>query len=260
MKKPIKDLLKKTSWGRNLLKDLEIRNTAFKPGNDVPFRVLGRKKSIRAVYQDVFDDLFILMKCLHDKGDIFEFGVFQGFTSKILAKNIAKFGFEKAHLHLFDSFEGLPEAKDLDTSGYEYKKGVWVKGAMSVTQGLETYIHRKLFEIIPRRVHVTKGFFEDTLEGYIRDRSLKAMLVILDCDLYSSTKYVLDVLLKHGIIQDGTVVIFDDWMTSLGNPLLGQRRASDEVLKQYPYISFEKYGNYGLGSHIFIAHDLKERS
>lgn len=256
MKKPIKDLLKKTSWGTALLHQLKIRQTAFKPCYDIPFRLLGRKKSIKKVYQDVFDDLFVLMKCLHFQGDVFEFGVFHGFTSKILAQNLAKFKFDQAELHLFDSFEGLPDAKGLDTSGYEYKSGVWIKGSMNVAQGLDGYIQTKLSNILPNRVHTIKGFFENTLENYLLTPR-KAMLVILDCDLYSSTKYVLETLIAHNVIQDGTIIIFDDWMTSLGNPLLGQRKACDEVLQKNPHLSFEKYGNYGLGAHIFIAHDLR---
>jgi len=176
----------------------------------------------------------------------------------LFAKNIRKFDLNDTSLHLFDSFVGLPGEQELDKNSYEFASGVWVKGSMNVADGLDSYIHKKLGKILsPDRVHIIKGFFEDTFEAYFKDKKAKAKIVHVDCDLYSASKYVLDFLFKNEIIQDGTIIIFDDWMTSLGNPNLGQRKATSEILEKYPYWSIEKYLNYGIGSHVFIAHDLR---
>ncbi|MFC2049428.1 hypothetical protein ACFLR2_01990, partial [Chlamydiota bacterium] len=47
-----------------------------------------------------------------------------------------------------------------------------------------------------------------------------------------------------------------DWMTSFGNPHLGQRKAVQEILQEYPQWDFEPYFNYGIGSQVFVMHDL----
>jgi len=127
---------------------------------------------------------------------------------------------------------------------------------------MEKLLFQRLSKILPpERIHIIKGFFEETLQDYFdRCGVLKASIVHIDCDLYSSSKYVLNFLLKNEIIQDGTIVIFDDWMTSLGNPNLGQRKATEEVLMKYPTWFLEQYCNYGIGSHVFIAHDLRVAS
>jgi len=261
LKSLIKSALESTKQGKRVLNYLQIKKTAFQPASGDPFSYLDKrmkKKTIDIIYSDVFEKLFILLKSLPLKGDIFEFGVFQGYTALLFAKNLKKFAFEDTSLHLFDSFVGLPEERELDKNSYEFASGVWVKGSMAVADGLEKYIQNKLAKILTKkRIHLIKGFFEDTLELYFDKLRAKAKIVHIDCDLYSASKYVLNFLFKNEIIQDGTIMIFDDWMTSLGNPNLGQRKATWEVLEKYPYWSIEKYLNYGIGSHVFIAHDLR---
>lgn len=260
MHRIVRSLLKKTNAGRKLLNHLKIKEFAFQSASREPFAFLdkvGRKNTIDRVYEETFNNIFILLSALRLQGDIFEFGVFQGYTARLFARYMQKFCLEDTSLHLFDSFEGLPEEKEMDKNSYEYSSGVWKKGSLSVCKGMEDYIQKKLSKILSeKRVHVVKGFFEDTFESYF-NKPMKAKLIHIDCDLYSASKYVLDFLFSHEIIQDGTLVIFDDWMTSLGNPNLGQRKATFEVLSKYPHWSLEQYSNYGGGSHLFIAHDLR---
>ena len=45
------------------------------------------------------------------EGDVCEFGVVQGMTSKLIANEIKE---SSKNLHLFDSFEGLPEPTEKD--------------------------------------------------------------------------------------------------------------------------------------------------
>ncbi|MBS0623469.1 MAG: class I SAM-dependent methyltransferase [Verrucomicrobia bacterium] len=254
-------MLEKSRLGRLFLYRRKLKHAAFKPASIEAFRYLDRrgKKAVDTVYEQAFNQLFILLKSMHFKGDILEFGVFQGYSARLFAQYIQRFALRSTHLHLFDSFIGLPEEKEKDKNSYESSLGYWAAGSMAVMPGLDQYLHKKLAKILPsERLHMIKGFFEDTLQNYFAKKpNLKAMVVHVDCDLYSSSKYVLDFLFKNEIIQDGTLVIFDDWMTSLGNPNLGQRKATQEVLENYPMWSLEKYSNYGVGSHVFIAHDLR---
>jgi O-methyltransferase len=53
-----------------------------------------------------------LSKCKDVPGDVCEFGVAQGETSALIANEIAQFS--NKCLHLFDSFEGLPNPSDKD--------------------------------------------------------------------------------------------------------------------------------------------------
>jgi len=261
LKNLVKEVLKTSKSGKKILHFLRLKKTAFLPASADPFRYLNPRfgsKAIDKIYQEVFNNLFVLVKSWPLQGDIFEFGVYQGYTSLLFAKNMKKFDLKDTSLHLFDSFMGLPVSQELDKHSYEFATGVWGEGNMNVTEGLDSYIHKKLGKILsPERVHIIKGFFEESLDSYFKNKKAKAKIVHLDCDLYSSSKYVLDFLFRNEIIQDGTILIFDDWMTSLGNPNLGQRKAASEILERFPHWSIEKYLNYGIGSHVFIAHDLR---
>lgn len=260
MKHVIKKLLRKTESGARFLHELQMRKSVFQPASGELFLSLDPSgKAIDKTYDAAFDSIFLLLKALRVEGDFFEFGVFQGYSAKFFAEKMNKFSISSSTLHLFDSFQGLPEGEEKDNQAYEYKAGSWVKGSMGVPKGSEEYLRKRLSKILSeKRVHVVKGFFEETLEKYREEKGpLKATLVHLDCDLYSSSKLVLEWLLTHEIMQDGTIVIFDDWMTSRGNPNLGQRKATTDVLQEFPTWTFEPYLSYGAGSLVCIAHDLR---
>ena len=91
MKTIVKKILKNTEFGRKYLDYRVIKKAAFQPGSQGPFlhsNKWGQKKTIDRVYETAFEQLFILLKSLSLKGDIFEFGVFQGYTARLFAKNI----------------------------------------------------------------------------------------------------------------------------------------------------------------------------
>lgn len=80
----------------------------------------------------------------------------------------------------------------------------------------------RLPQIADPRVHLHKGWFQDTLPGFgIPDHD--RLVVHLDADLYSSTIYVLEQL-EHRITP-GTVLIFDEFCDRLH-----ELRAFDEYL------------------------------
>lgn len=262
MKQLTKSILNKTELGKKLLSYIRIKRCAFKSASEhsfSPLNKLFRKTQIDLVYTEAFNKIFILANSFGLTGDVLEFGVYQGYSALFLAKKIKQFGFKDTNIHLFDSFIGLPNAKDLDNCSYEFRSGTWVKGSMAVPCRLEKYIQKKIGNILSKnRVKIVKGYFEDTLTDYIKySLKSKARLVHLDCDLYSSSKFVLEQLINHEVIQDGTIFIFDDWMTSRGNPNLGQRKAFQDVLASNQQWSFENFMNYGVGSYVFIAHDLR---
>ena len=194
---------------------------------------------------------FIIMNFI--PGDIAEFGTYRGFTARTISELIRETAF-KAHLHLFDSFEGLPElTSPVDSASYEGDDTkVWFKGQTTFSE--PELIEKALKKIIkPDQLSMHIGFFEDTLHRDTLDKEL--CLVHIDCDLYQSTICVLSRLFEYGRIQDGTVILFDDWNCGRANPQLGERRAFKEVMdKHRDQFSFSHYFNYGWHGAAFIIH------
>ena len=116
-----------------------------------------------------------------------EFGVWKGASIRHWARLLTN---PASQLHGFDSFEGLPEDFNL----------VLQKGGLS-TEG-------RIPQLDDSRVRFVKGWFEDTLPNY-RPPEYDQLVVNIDCDLYSSTRFVLDTL--EPLISDGTYLYFDDF-------------------------------------------------
>jgi hypothetical protein len=117
-------------------------------------------------------------------GLFIEFGVFKGDSIRYIAKK-----YPEREIHGFDSFEGLPEA--------------WLhnpRGAFSVQGKLPR---------VPKNVHLWKGYFEDTLPGWVNEHKTPIAFIHVDCDLMSSTQVIFSELQK--IILPGVVVVFDDY-------------------------------------------------
>ena len=263
LKRLTRSLIKRLPGGKAFLHRRTLyKSYLFKPGSkEVYLGLHGENKTADAIFLPAFDRIFLLLSAFYQNGlrrDILEFGVMLGYSAKILTECTKRFQLSSTRIHLFDSFEGLPEASEEDQKSYECINGHWKKGILSTPTGLEVYLEHELRKKIgEKRVFAVKGFFEQTLEEHIRKKKIqKALLVNLDCDLYSSSKYVLRTLMEYDLLQDGTILICDDWMTSFGNPNLGQRKAVQEILEENPRWAFEPYFNYGLGSQVFVVHDL----
>ncbi len=112
-----------------------------------------------------------------------EFGVASGRTINY----ISRFTTEK--VYGFDSFEGLPE---------KWRKG-FDKGAFSRNGNLPQ---------VNENVELIKGWFNETLEDFIKKHNKKVSFIHMDADLYSSTKYIFDVLKEY--IDRDCVIVFDE--------------------------------------------------
>ena len=82
-------------------------------------------------------------------------------------------------------------------------------------------------EINDPRVSFVKGWFNDTLPGFLSDFKPKSRLIIHnDSDLYSSTLFCLSELNK--IILPGTILVFDEFYSALH-----EFRALNDYLSAY---------------------------
>jgi hypothetical protein len=195
-------------------------------------------------------------------GEVLEFGVLAGWTARIFAETLRDLHY-LCDLYLFDSFGGLPRQKHPnDAASPDVNRGVWRDEMdVSVLEGsigepVDEHIRHWLSTVISAdRIKLRRGFFSDTLDAPL---DCKAALVHLDCDLYSSTLEVLQALDTRSVLQDGTVLMFDDWNCNRASPQFGQRRAFAEFLKsRVGTWEASPFLNYGYNSAAFILHDMR---
>ncbi|MGH8988665.1 MAG: class I SAM-dependent methyltransferase [Acidimicrobiales bacterium] len=114
-----------------------------------------------------------------------EFGVYRGRTIRHVASHLAA---PQGRLVGFDSFEGLPEDWQPNAR----------RGSFSVGTPPD---------VDDPRVSFVVGWFDQTLPSY-EPPAHDQLLVNLDCDLYSSSRCVLEWLGAH--LRPGSLVYFDD--------------------------------------------------
>ncbi|QQR69131.1 MAG: hypothetical protein IPI58_00095 [Alphaproteobacteria bacterium] len=190
-------------------------------------------------------------------GDVMEFGAYGGFTARILAEQMNRFN-AKGDLLLFDTFSGFPVStatQDTQSPKLATQK-TWVEGELSAPRGIVEHITDRLCRFFDRsRLRVIKGLFQDTLPVAVEGRKL--CLLHLDCDLYESTSYVLDTLEKAGALQDGMVVLFDDFYCNRANPQYGEQAALRDFLKKHKRWQASPWFTYSWGAAAYFLHDKK---
>jgi hypothetical protein len=123
-------------------------------------------------------------------GLICEFGVFQAESTNYIARRL-----RHRRIHGFDSFEGLPEDWRPD-----FEAGMFSTGGHLPT--------------VEPNVTLIKGWFDQTLPRFAQEHPGPVAMLHIDCDLYSSTKCVLDIL--GGRIGPGAVLVFDEFFNYPG--------------------------------------------
>lgn len=118
---------------------------------------------------------------------VMEFGVYSGRTLTVIARHA-----DPTIVHGFDSFEGLPETW---RAGY-FEKGVFNRDGVPPAG-------------LPHNSKLHIGWFDDWLPPFKRDviGDRNVTFIHVDCDLYSSTKTILDTIGSN--IHD-TVLEFDE--------------------------------------------------
>ena len=155
---------------------------------------------------------------LNDTGLLLEFGVYKG--------NSVNFISEYHPMRLvygFDSFEGLPEKWTRDP-----------RGTYSLGGGLPR---------VRSNVRLIKGWFEETLPKFVKDHAEPCAFIHIDCDLYSSTKTVLNHLGEKMI--PGTIIVFDDYFNYPGwqqHEYLAFKEFTEEHQIRFEYIGYCKNG------------------
>jgi len=154
---------------------------------------------------------------------------------------------EQMRFFAFDSFEGLPELRGIDLETEDFAGGQYAASK-------DEFIRSVTDAGVPLEKVVTlPGWFRDTTRPEVFDSNAlrKASIVWIDGDLYESARDAL-----HGItplLQDGTVLIFDDWFAFRGNPDLGEQRAFREWASELDGFVFTEFHKEGTWRNSFIA-------
>lgn len=148
------------------------------------------------------------------EGDIAEVGVYKGGSAKLMRQATKK------PLHLFDTFEGLPDlcAKD---NPRQFQKGNYSASFESVKSYLNNYPN----------IHFYKGLFPATAEPI---KGKKFSFVHLDVDIYESTLNSLKFFYPR--MSGGGVIISHDYLGSEG-----VKKAFDDFFKDKPEIIIELF-------------------
>lgn len=138
-------------------------------------------------------------------GNIVEFGVADGASTRVIKRALRKYGrrwfqpHPKKQIFALDSFEGLRES-------FENAKVGAFAGEVPKISG----------------VHFVKGYFEETCTPELARRVGKVAFANLDADLYSSTQTALRWLTP--LLGPGSLLLFDEFV---GEELSEQRAFED---------------------------------
>ncbi len=135
--------------------------------------------------EDRFDNLEYALT-LRKPGLILEFGVFKGATIRLIAKRAAN---EK--IYGFDSFRGLPER--------------WI-GSRNASTTMDVGGN---LPSVPGNVELIAGWFDQTLPGFLANHQGQIGFLHIDCDIYSSTRCVFDLVGSR--LAQGCVIVFDEF-------------------------------------------------
>lgn len=202
-------------------------------------------------------------------GDYVEFGVYQGASFRMAYKAFQK-GFasrvmqasgnspiensarrqlmwQRMRFFAFDSFLGLPELKGVDKESRDFSVGQYCAG--------ENEFHSSLVNsaIDLHKVSIVPGWFQDTCstENFAHIGLRQVAVAWIDCDLYESARAILEPITPF--LQDGSIIVFDDWFAFRGHPQRGEQRAFNEWREQHPELTLTPFHQEGTWRASFIV-------
>jgi O-methyltransferase len=153
---------------------------------------------------DYINNLALAERVSAIPGCVVECGVWRGGMSAGLAKIL---GAERKYF-LFDSFEGLPKAENIDgQAAVEWQKNEKGEFYFNNCTAEPDYARQAMTLSGAQSFSLVKGWFKDTLPQFSPPEPIA--LLRLDGDWYDSTMVCLESLFKH--VSPGGLIIIDDY-------------------------------------------------
>lgn len=163
-------------------------------------------------------------QCSLGEGLVLEFGVWKGDSLKVIAKAFNQ------KVYGFDSFQGLPA---------DWRTGIGA-GSFALARPPR----------VPANAELVVGWFSETLDRFLDAHPGAIRFLHIDCDLYSSTRDVLDRCSSR--FTAGSIIVFDEYF-NYPNWKEGEFRAFQELVAareiNYRYLGF-------VGNHQQVAVEI----
>ncbi len=150
-------------------------------------------------------NLALVHRFSYVEGCVVECGVWRGGMSAGIANILGP----HRHYHLFDSFEGLPPAKEIDgRKAVEWQADKAGEGYYNNCRAEQQEAASAMDRSKAQQYTLHKGWFEQTIPPWAKTAPGIAVLR-LDCDWYESMKICLSELMP--LVVPGGIVIVDDY-------------------------------------------------
>lgn len=141
----------------------------------------------------------------HLEGDYVECGVWRGGMSAAIAEILNN----GKTVHLFDSFEGLPPAREIDgKEALAWQKDTTAEGYFNNCFAEESYAKQAMTLANCENYKIYKGWFDQTLQHF---ENHHIGILRLDGDWYDSIMSCLDNLFP--MVINGGIILLDDYYT-----------------------------------------------
>jgi hypothetical protein len=155
--------------------------------------------------QAYIENLQLILNYKDFKGDVVECGVWRGGMIAGIAEILGK---DRSY-HLFDSFEGLPPAKEIDgTAAITWQSDKDGVNYYDNCTASEDYA-RNLLDNLKVNYTINKGWFQETFPLFHNYSEIS--ILRLDADWYDSTLLCLEYFFPK--VSKGGIIIIDDYYT-----------------------------------------------
>jgi O-methyltransferase len=202
---------------RRVLRQMRLR-AIFRKYKREKFTMLSERAGVA--------NLLLCVERAPSGGCIVECGVWRGGMSAAMADALPG----RAHF-LFDSFEGLPAAKEIDgPAALNWQRDTASPGYFDNCRAERSFAEKAMRMSAAREFHLIQGWFDKTLPGLKLPEPIAVLR--LDADWYESTMACLNALYPQ--VMPGGLVILDDYYTWDGcaravHDYLSMRKTADRI-------------------------------
>jgi predicted O-methyltransferase YrrM len=185
-------------------------------------------------------------------GSYLEFGVYNGTSMLCMYRELDALGLDQVRLFGFDSFQGLPPEAAVEDEGR------WEPGRCYSPLEFTTAVLQSE-GVDWSRVSLVPGWYNETLTPETRQTLGlgKASVIMIDCDLYSSSKQALEFCAP--LIEDEALILFDEFHPrGLTGKYVGERRAFDEFLREQGCFTAKPFGQYAPRTETFLVSRIRK--